>query len=114
MVELDERIGAWTATLPAAAVLEILEGHGVPAGQIFTAQEMLNDPQYQARQMVQRHLSYQGWEVPMTGIVPRFTRTPGAVRHTGQPLGNDTDAVLRELAGCSDDELAELAKAGLI
>jgi crotonobetainyl-CoA:carnitine CoA-transferase CaiB-like acyl-CoA transferase len=114
MAELDERIAAWTATMPAPALLELLERHGVPAGQIFTAREMLADPHYQARQMVQRHLSYQGWEVPMTGIVPRFTRTPGAVRHTGQPLGRDTDAVLRDLAGCSDDELSALAKAGLI
>jgi succinyl-CoA---D-citramalate CoA-transferase len=114
MAELDERIGAWTATLPAAALLERLEARGVPAGQIFTAREMLADPQYLAREMVQRHLSYQGWEVPMNGIVPRFTRTPGAVRHTGQPLGHDTEAVLRELAGCSDDELDELAKARLI
>jgi crotonobetainyl-CoA:carnitine CoA-transferase CaiB-like acyl-CoA transferase len=114
MAELDERIAAWTATMPAAALLERLEAHGVPAGQIFTAREMLADPQYQARQMVQRHLSYQGWEVPMTGIVPRFTRTPGAVRYTGQPLGHDTEAVLRDLAGCTPDELDELAKAGLI
>jgi formyl-CoA transferase/succinyl-CoA--D-citramalate CoA-transferase len=114
MDELDERIGAWTATLPAAVLLERLEAGGVPAGQIFTAREMLEDPQYQARQMVQRHLSYQGWEVPMNGIVPRFTRTPGAVRHTGQPLGQDTEAVLRDLAGCSADEIDELAKAGLI
>jgi formyl-CoA transferase/succinyl-CoA--D-citramalate CoA-transferase len=114
MAELDERIAAWTATLPAAELLERLEAGGVPAGQIFTAREMLADPQYQAREMVQRHLSYQGWEVPMNGIVPRFTRTPGAVRHTGQPLGHDTEAVLRELAGCSPDEIDELAKAGLI
>ena len=55
-----------------------------------------------------------GGRCPMNGIVPRFTRTPGAVRHTGQPLGHDTEAVLRELAGCSDDELDELAKARLI
>ena len=114
MAELDDLIGRWTATLPAAALLERLEAHGVPAGQIFTAREMLSDPQYLAREMVQRHLSYQGWEVPMTGIVPRFTRTPGAVRHTGQPLGHDTEAVLRELARCTDDELDELAKARLI
>ena len=50
----------------------------------------------------------------MTGVVPRFTRTPGAIRHAGPPLGHDTEAVLRELAGCSDDELDELAEAGLI
>jgi crotonobetainyl-CoA:carnitine CoA-transferase CaiB-like acyl-CoA transferase len=75
---------------------------------------MLTDPQYLAREMVQRHLSYQGWEVPMNGIVPRFTRTPGAVRHTGQPLGHDTETVLREVAGCTQDEIDELTKAGLI
>ncbi len=114
MAELDERIAAWTVTLPTAELLERLEAGGVPAGQIFTAREMLDDPQYLAREMVQRHLSYQGWEVPMNGIVPRFNRTPGAVRYTGQPLGHDTEAVLRDLAGCSPDELEELAKAGLI
>jgi crotonobetainyl-CoA:carnitine CoA-transferase CaiB-like acyl-CoA transferase len=114
MDELDELIGAWTATLPAADLLARLEAHGVPAGQIFTAREMLQDPQYLARQMVQRHRSYQGWDVPMTGIVPRFTRTPGAVRNTGQPLGQDTEAVLRDVAGCTQDELDELTKAGLI
>jgi crotonobetainyl-CoA:carnitine CoA-transferase CaiB-like acyl-CoA transferase len=114
MAELDERIGAWTATLPAALLLERLEAHGVPAGQIFTAKEMLTDPQYQARRMVQRHRSYQGWDVPMTGVVPRFTRTPGAVRHTGQPLGHDTEAVLRDVAGRSQDEIDELGKAGLL
>jgi formyl-CoA transferase/succinyl-CoA--D-citramalate CoA-transferase len=114
MDELDALIGAWTATLPAAELLGRLEANGVPAGQIFTAREMLTDPQYLAREMVQRHLSYQGWEVPMNGIVPRFTRTPGAVRHTGQPLGHDTETVLREVAGCTQDEIDELTKAGLI
>ena len=59
MDELDERIGAWTVMLPAAELLERLEAHVVPAGQIFTAREMLHDPQYLAREMVQRHLSYQ-------------------------------------------------------
>ena len=44
MAELDERIGAWTVTLPAAELLERLEAHGVPAGQIFTAREMLARP----------------------------------------------------------------------
>ena len=45
--------------------------------------DMLTDPQYLAREMVQRVTSAQGWEVPMTGVVPRFTATPGAIRHAG-------------------------------
>jgi formyl-CoA transferase/succinyl-CoA--D-citramalate CoA-transferase len=97
--ELDSLIGAWTSTMPCAHVLAILDEHGVPAGRIFTAPDMLRDPQYLARDMVRRVVSTQGWEVPMTGIVPRFTETPGAIRHPGPRLGEHTDEVLRELLG---------------
>jgi formyl-CoA transferase/succinyl-CoA--D-citramalate CoA-transferase len=97
--ELDARIAAWTATMPCAHVLAILDEHGVPAGRIFTAPDMLADPQYLARDMVRRITSTQGWEVPMTGVVPRFVGTPGDIRHPGPRLGEHTDEVLRELLG---------------
>jgi crotonobetainyl-CoA:carnitine CoA-transferase CaiB-like acyl-CoA transferase len=64
--------------------------------------------------MVLRARSYQGWDVPMTGIVPKFGRTPGGVRHPGPRLGEHTEAVLTELAGLSADEVAELRHAGLL
>ena len=114
MRELDQRVGAWTATLATADALAALEQHGVPAGQIYTAREMLTDPQYLARNMVQRVVSAQGWNVPMTGVVPRFERTPGTIRHAGRPLGADTRAVLRDVAGLDDEQLAKLDSAGLL
>ena len=80
-------------------MLAVLDEHGVPAGRIFTAPDMLNDPQYLARDMVRRITSTQGWDVPMTGIVPRFTATPGTIRHPGPTLGQHTDEILRELLG---------------
>lgn len=114
MAELDDRIAAWTRTLTADDVLASLETHGVPAGRIFTARDMLTDPHYLARDMVLRRLSAQGWEVPMTGVVPKFSRTPGAVRSTGPSLGAHTVEVLTEVGGLSAAEVEALAEAGLL
>ena len=47
-------VGAWTATAPCDEILATLDAHGVPAGRIFTAPDMLTDPQYLARDMVRR------------------------------------------------------------
>jgi formyl-CoA transferase len=111
---LDGLINDWTLTLDSTALLEVLEKHSVPAGRIFTARDMLADPQYLARGMVQRLLSSTGHEVPMNGVVPRFERTPGSIRHVGPTIGAHTDDVLMRVAGLSADEVGELRAAGLL
>jgi formyl-CoA transferase/succinyl-CoA--D-citramalate CoA-transferase len=114
MAELDRIIGAWTTTHRCDDLLALLDEHGVPAGRIFTAPDMLRDPQYLARDMVQRVASAQGWDVPMTGVVPKFTGTPAAIRHPGATLGAHTDDVLRELLGLDDGALDDLRASGVI
>jgi crotonobetainyl-CoA:carnitine CoA-transferase CaiB-like acyl-CoA transferase len=114
MEELDAVIAGWSSKLSCEDVLAVLDQHGVPAGRIFTAPDMLHDPQYIAREMVQRVISTQGWEVPMLGVVPRLTGTPGRIRHAGAELGEHTDEVLHELLGLSVQELHELHDEGLI
>jgi formyl-CoA transferase len=114
MDELDGMIAAWSVTMTCPELLAILDLHGVPAGRIFTAPDMLNDPHYLAREMVQRVTSAQGWDTPMTGVVPRFTETPGRIRHAGARLGEHTDEVLGELLGLSAGELDELRTGGAV
>ncbi|HVS69169.1 MAG TPA: CaiB/BaiF CoA-transferase family protein [Mycobacteriales bacterium] len=112
--ELDELIGEWTVTVDGDDLLERLNAGGVPAGRIFTAADMVSDPHYAARDMVLRLASHQGWTVPMTGIVPKFSATPGSVRATGAPLGAHTEQVLRDVADVSTEELEELKASGVI
>lgn len=114
MDALDDLISRWTATMAAADALRVLEQHGVPAGQIFTAAEMLTDPQYLARDMVRRVRSYQGWAVPMQGIVPRFVDTPGDVRFPGPRLGEHTRDVLTDVGAMAGDEVDALIAAGIV
>lgn len=114
MDALDALIGEWTAQRSADEVIAVLDAAAVPVGRIYTAQDMVDDAHFLARDMVLRRRVPQGWEVPMAGIVPKFSRTPGAVTHTGPLLGEHTDVVLTELAGATPDELAELHEAGVL
>jgi formyl-CoA transferase len=95
--ELDEIISQWTRQFDAEQLLAILAEHAVPAGRVYTAPDMLNDSHYLAREMVLRATSRAGLETPMTGIVPRFSRTPGRVRDVGPDLGEHTDEVIGEV-----------------
>lgn len=92
--ELDDIISAWTATLDAAALEELLDRHDIPRGRIYTPADILTDPQYAARGMVPR-VATQGYAepVPMTGVVPKFSRTPGTIRSGGPLLGEHTESV---------------------
>jgi crotonobetainyl-CoA:carnitine CoA-transferase CaiB-like acyl-CoA transferase len=97
MAELDSVVSEWTSKLPVADLEARLDEAGVPRGRVFDAADMLADDQYAARSMVVR-VPVDGLqqELPMPGIVPRMSRTPGTVRHPGPRLGEHTDAVLAE------------------
>jgi formyl-CoA transferase/succinyl-CoA--D-citramalate CoA-transferase len=112
--ELDKEIARWTAQLPADELLAILERHSVPCGLIHAAPDLAADPQLAAREMVLRLAAGFERPVPMAGVVPKLSRTPGVVRTVGPALGEHTDAVLRDLAGLTDEELATLRAANVI
>lgn len=95
--ELDGIVADWTRTLAAEDLLARMVDHGVPAGRVYTADDMLRDEHYAARDMVLRATARAGFELPMTGIVPRFSRTPGQVRHVGPDLGEHDAEVRAEL-----------------
>ncbi len=111
---LDDEIAAWTATRDADDLVDLLQAHDVPVGLINRAPELANDPHIAARGMIQRLAAGFAHDVPMTGVVPKFSRTPGRIRAVGPELGEHTDAVLHELAGCGADEIAALRDAGVV
>jgi crotonobetainyl-CoA:carnitine CoA-transferase CaiB-like acyl-CoA transferase len=112
--ELDELVATWTRGFALDALLAQLREHDVPVGPINTARDLAADDHIAAREMLLRLAA--GFEhlVPMAGIVPKFSRTPGAVRHVGPALGEHTAAVLTELAGVAPSELDALRAAGIV
>lgn len=91
---LDAHIETWTRTQSSAALLSLLAEHGVPSGRVYTARDALTDPQYRARGMVAELTSTGGTTMPVTGVVPRFSRTPGSIRSAGPVLGSSNEELL--------------------
>jgi formyl-CoA transferase/succinyl-CoA--D-citramalate CoA-transferase len=114
MEAIDAIVATWTSERSADEIVDLLSRAGVPVGRINSAATILTDPHFAAREMVIRRRTADGWDVPMSGVVPRFSRTPGSVDRTGPELGEHTAGVLGELAGVDDAELAELAQAGVV
>jgi formyl-CoA transferase/succinyl-CoA--D-citramalate CoA-transferase len=112
--ELDQLIGGWTATKTADDLLARLADHAVPSGRVYTAADALADPHYLARGMVHRLTSAGGVSMPVPGVVPRFSRTPGSVRTAGPGLGADTGDVLEDVAGLQAEQLGQLRSDGVI
>jgi formyl-CoA transferase len=107
VVELDTAIEAWTRQHPAADVLAQLGEAKVPAGRVYTARDIVEDPHYRARDMIVRQVTRDGDEIEVPGIVPKLMGTPGALRISAPRLGEDTDAVLGEI-GLSAADIAAL------
>ncbi|MCJ0980862.1 CoA transferase [Rhodococcus sp. ARC_M12] len=114
MEELDAIIGAWTAELGTDEVLDILHDAGVPAGRIYTARDMFDDPHFAAREAIVRLAHPDFGEIPMAGVVPKLSDSPGAVRHAGPELGEHNSDIYGSLLGLTEAERAALVDRGII
>jgi formyl-CoA transferase len=113
--ELDEIIEIWTKSLTAKECLEKLEVYGVPSGPIYSAKEILEDPQYKAREMIITAKHETLGDFPMPGIVPKLSRTPGKVRHVGSEfMGKYNDEIYGELLGYNFEKMSYLKEEKII
>jgi formyl-CoA transferase len=112
--ELDELISGWTQTFKLDDLLALLEANAVPCGRVFRAPDMLDDPQYAAREAVIETEHPVFGRIKMQNVFPKLSQTPGAVRWPGPALGEHTEAVLTGVLGMGQDRIAALRRAGVI
>ena len=111
--ELDAAIGAWSAQRTVQQVLDALGNARVPAGKVYTAKDIAEDPHYRARDMLLSQTTRDGYTVEVPGIVPKLSATPGTIRSSAPHLGDDTDAVLAEM-GLNAEQIALLRSKGVV
>jgi crotonobetainyl-CoA:carnitine CoA-transferase CaiB-like acyl-CoA transferase len=111
---LDAHIDAWMAQHKLAEVVEILRKADVPFGPVNNIADIAVDAHAQARNMILEVPDENGTTLPMEGVFPRMTGTPGKVRHAGKSMGADNDEIYLNRLCMTRGELDALKKDGII
>jgi crotonobetainyl-CoA:carnitine CoA-transferase CaiB-like acyl-CoA transferase len=112
--EIDAIMADWIGQRTLEAALAVFEEAGVAAAPIYDAEQLLNDPQLQARAVYPSVPDGQLGSMRVQAPVPRFSATPGRVTRLGPPLGADNAEVYGELLGIDAARLEELREQGVI
>lgn len=107
--EIDERIAAWTRERQAGHAIRILQSHGVPAGALQQADDLVDRDPYLAERgfFVSAQHPALG-ETRFDGFPVIFSETSPTLRRSAPVLGQDNAAVFGELLGLPADEIQRL------
>ena len=111
--EIDEALGDWCKTLLAREVIDILEEARVPVGPIYSVEDMIKDPHYQARGMFER-VEIDGKPLQIPAIMPLLEETPGRTDWPGGGIGSHNKEILGGLLDLSEEDMDKLRSDGVI
>jgi crotonobetainyl-CoA:carnitine CoA-transferase CaiB-like acyl-CoA transferase len=100
--------------LPTREVLTIMSEHGVPAGLIYRAPDMLEDPHFLARQAIVTVPHPDFGELKMQNVAPKLSETPGAVRSPSPALGEHNEQIYLRILGMSRERLDDLRSRNIV
>jgi formyl-CoA transferase len=95
--EVDGMVADWIGARTLAELLDAFEKVEAAIGPIYDAAQILEDPQYRARDSVTTVADADLGPLRMQNVFPVMSRTPGRIRHAGPRQGQHQAEVLAEL-----------------
>jgi crotonobetainyl-CoA:carnitine CoA-transferase CaiB-like acyl-CoA transferase len=105
--KIDQALSDWCAQHSSREIIDTLEAARVPVGPIYSVQDMMDDPHYNARGMFET-VEIDGKPLKIPAIMPKLSRTPGETHWPGAAIGEHNSEILGGLLGLSDEEIAAL------
>jgi formyl-CoA transferase/CoA:oxalate CoA-transferase len=94
--------------------IQILLKAGVPCGPVYTLDEIFLDSQIMHRKMLSELEHPKAGKIKQIGIPMKFSESPVEIGSPPPLLSQHTKEILKSLVGCSNEELAQLKKEGII
>jgi crotonobetainyl-CoA:carnitine CoA-transferase CaiB-like acyl-CoA transferase len=113
MDAVDAIVARWANTRSKSELRKILVEAGIPAAEVVTLGELMEDPHVQARGVLRTVQDAAGpW---LTFGSPLFlSDSPEVAPGRPGPLGADTDSILTGLLGLTSEQVGELRNAGAV
>jgi formyl-CoA transferase len=111
--DIDAAIGSWMARRDSDDAVAACREAGVPVAPVFSAADILADPQYAAIGTIGSYRHEKLGPVRMPGPLFRLSATPGRVDWLGPELGRHTDEVL-DAIGVDPGTVAALRAGGVV
>jgi formyl-CoA transferase len=111
--EVDAIVGGWIKERTLAENIAFFEEAGVTAAPVYDVAQFLGDPHVQERGIVVEAPDDEMGTVPMHGVVPQLSETPGRFRLPAPKVGQHNDEIYTRI-GYSTERLADLRARGVI
>ena len=113
--ELDDLINRWTANLTVDEVDALMIEYSVPAGRVYRAPDMLEDPHFKARNAIVEVETEGHGKLKMQNAFPKLSKTPSGIRRAAPVRpGQHNEEIYGGLLGLGPDDLARLEQDGVI
>ena len=113
--EVDAIVGGWIGARTAEEVLQRFDEFECACAPVYDITGILSDPHFQARETVTTVSDPELGPIKMQNVVPKFSRTPGAIRWSAPThMGHHNEEIYGRQFGLSPQKLAELKEKGVI
>ena len=102
---LEKTTGEWQG---------ILDSAGIPNSPVNAIDQLLENPQVQAREMIIENEHPTAGRMRIPGIPVKMSASPGRIRRPAPLLGEHTAEVLGEMLGFTQEDIQQLAESGVI